>query len=123
MSEQRVGKKMLYIVSVRHTQRGDQFITFWRPNNAGYAYPLSWAGKYDSDEILQGYHNNGWDTIAVSCDVVDALAEPTPRGWIDNDAGPIVYHNRANWKVLLANVIVPPVHTPKPQYPRRRRVA
>lgn len=123
MSEQRPSNPLFYVISVKHTMRRDPFITFWRPENCGYAYPLSWAGKYPEDQISLNYHNSGDDTIAVPVDVVDALAEPTPRGWIDNDAGPIVYNNRTNWNALLAAVIAPPVQKPKPQIPRKRSAA
>ena len=123
MDANRTPDDLFYVVSVCHTKRGDQFITFWRENNAGYAYPLSWAGKYPRCDIRQNYHNDGEATIAVRTDAVDAIAEPTPRGWVDGDAGPIVYHNRKNWKALLAAVITEPAKKPKPQFPPRRKAA
>lgn len=105
-----------YIVSVCHTPRRDRYITFWRPDNRGYAYPLSWAGKYAKDRVMDslGYYNDGWNNIAVRCDAVDPLAVAPAKGMIDNDAGPVVPNSRESWKALLAAVIQKPGARPRP---------
>ena len=117
-----------YIVSVKWSRRTDKYITFWRPDDKGYAYPLSWSGKYSADNVMAhlGYYNNGDDTIAVPVEIVDPLSVAPEPGWIDNDAGPVVKSNAANWNLLIANTIVPPKHVPRPEYrgaPRRREAA
>lgn len=117
---------LYYIASLKHTRRENDYITFWRPDNAGYAWPLSWAGKYTAEQVLaeQDYYNNGTCKIAVPCDLVDALGIPTAPGMVDNDAGPVVLNNRTNWRCLIEFAIEPPKSKPQPQHPRaRRRVA
>lgn len=47
---------MHYIISLTHTNKGDKFITLWRPNNAGYCYAKEMAGLYETPE--QGYHDS-----------------------------------------------------------------
>jgi len=88
-----------YIVDVRADFRGNPFITVWRPNNAGYAYPLSWAGHYDRaivDEQPNYYHQLRYGTkralerFPVLCSVAHRFATEPPRGMIDGDAGPVL---------------------------------
>lgn len=59
-------------------------------------------------------------TVAVPCEVVDALAVAPKPGHIDGNAGPVVPNNRENWKKLLACVIEPPPEPYKPVYPGAR---
>lgn len=107
----------LYIVSLKHTQRRHRYITFWRPENNGYAWPLSWAGKYSRETIEADfdYYNNGSDTIAVPCEFVDTLAIAPLKGMIDNDAGPVVLNTADYWRALMHMVIAEPKHQPKPE--------
>ena len=107
-----------YIISLVHTPRRDAFISFWRPDNSGYAWPLSWAGKYPLDKVLANpsYYNDGYHTLAVLAGVVDALSVKTPPGYVDGDAGPVVGNNHHNWKILLSGVVFPPKQRPLPQY-------
>lgn len=114
-----------YIVSVKHTHRRDPFITVWRPNDSGYAYPLSWAGKYPEDQVLAklGYYNSGCSAVAVPCDVLDKIAVPPSPGMVDNDAGPIVFNNAASWRAIRANVIMPPAYPVIPEFKGSRRPA
>lgn len=126
MSEQQLSPDdLFYVVSVNHTQRRHRYITFWRSDDRGYAYPLSWSGKYarENIEASLGYYNSGCSTVAVRCEVVDQLATDPVPGEIDNDAGPVVLNNKENWKVLLANVIREPGYKPAPQYKGARRKA
>jgi hypothetical protein len=94
----------LYIVSVDQPALERRYITVWRPNCRGYAYPLCWAGKYTREEVLArpGYLNNGENTIAVPCGVLDALARAPKPGLIDGDAGPVVAMSRKNLQLLRA---------------------
>lgn len=114
-----------YIASLKHTRRDNAYITFWRPDNCGYAWPLPWSGKYADERVLldQDYYNNGYDTIAVPCEMVDALAVPPVSGTVDNDAGPVVLNNRTNWKCIVEFAIEPPKNKPTPQYPGARRIS
>ncbi len=44
-----------YIISGKHTNPNDEFITLWRPDDAGYCYAKEHAGIYDGYE--KGYHD------------------------------------------------------------------
>lgn len=59
-------KKVL--VSLKHTNAGDEFLTLWRDNNAGYTLSLSAAGKYEA--IDPGYHDSE-NTLPI--DLVKAI--------------------------------------------------
>ena len=112
-----------YIVSIKHTRRDQPYITFWRPEAKGYAWPLSWAARYSEAEVLaeRNYYHRGDDTLAVPCMLVDALAVPPAHGMIDNNAGPVVLNNRTNWKCLLEFALPDPLYKPEPQYKGARR--
>ena len=107
-----------YVVSVHHTMREDRYITIWRPDDKDYCWALSRAGKYPCDHVMShlGYYNSGCSNVAVPCSVLDAVAVPPIPGHHDNDAGPCVENNRANWKRILASVVAPPQYSPEPQY-------
>jgi len=109
-----------YIISVKHTRREHDYITVWRPDNNGYAWPLSWAGKYSEADVLanRDYYHCGDDTLAVPCALLDTLAVPPTKGTVDNDAGPVVLNNRANWKCILEFAMPDPIYKPQPQYKR-----
>lgn len=96
----------LYIVSLheRDLERRHRYITVWRPDCCGYAFPLSWAGKYTRDDVRQrhSYLNNGEETIAVPCAVLDELAEPPAPRMIDGDAGPVVRKSAKNLRLIRA---------------------
>lgn len=88
-----------FIVDVREGFKGNPYITLWRPRNAGYAYPLPWAGRYTRDEIEDrpGYHyrkrdgrTRTLDRYPVPCGVVERHAVAPAKGLIDGDAGPVV---------------------------------
>ncbi len=46
----------MYIVSLKHTMRGEKYITLWRPNNSGYCYSKENSGFYENPML--GYHDN-----------------------------------------------------------------
>jgi hypothetical protein len=112
-----------YVVSLAHTNREHAYISVWRPDNAGYAWPLSWAGKYTAEQIEANldYYHRGDSTIAVPCEVLDAISVPPTKGTIDNDAGPIVPNTKGSWYDILFAPIWPLAHEPKPQYKGARR--
>lgn len=115
--------RQFYIVSLAHTTREDAYISVWRPDNAGYAWPLSWAGKYTAEQVEAAldYYHRGDSTIAVPCEVLDAIAVPPKKGAVDNDAGPIVPNTKSSWYDILFAPVWPLAHEPQPQYKGARR--
>jgi hypothetical protein len=115
-----------YIVNLSHLRRDQPYVTVWRPDHRGYAWPLSWAGRYSEEAVraTPDYYNCGDSNIAVPCGILDQLAVPPKPGAIDNDAGPVVLSTAENWRQLIANVIAPTKYVPQPEYrgaPRRRK--
>jgi hypothetical protein len=45
-----------YIVSLKHTNKKDKYLTLWRPDNKGYCWMIASAGLYS--EIQEGYHSD-----------------------------------------------------------------
>jgi hypothetical protein len=113
-----------YVISVHHTLREQRYVTLWGPNDGGYYFRTSRAGRYPEDRIMShlGYYNSGCSNIAVPCDVIDALTVmTTPRDQLDGPDGPALLNTRAKWKILLANTIEKPAHDPRPEFPGARR--
>lgn len=90
-----------YIVDLRpEWQRPKHYpyVTVWRPDDCGYAYPLAWAGIYSKERVdaKPGYYANAKGTgtlmnFPVPRAVVEALAIPAPRpGVVDGDVGPVL---------------------------------
>lgn len=90
-----------YIVDLRAEWSRKPYVTVWRPKNAGYAYPLVWAGRYDKATVDAGgsYYSTKdgtrqWKRFPVPCHVVEALAIPSPEnGVIDGNTGPVLRNN------------------------------
>jgi hypothetical protein len=40
-----------YIVSIKHTSKGDNAITLWRADSSGYCFRKDWAGLYTKSQI------------------------------------------------------------------------
>lgn len=104
-----------YICDLRPEWSKKPCVTFWRPNNAGYAFPLPWSGKYTLDEIMAqpsyywerpyGMPRAPFIRFPIACAEVDKLgAEPTP-GIVDGDAGPIVWKTRHIVRQLRAKML------------------
>lgn len=111
-----------YVVNLSHHNRQSPYITFWRPDDKGYAWPLSWAGRYPREAIVASldYYHNGHSNIAVACAAADALAVAPSPGTVDGNKGPVVLNTQANWRALLAAMIEPPAANPWPLWPGRR---
>ncbi|CAN7784398.1 hypothetical protein LJR175_008398 [Variovorax sp. LjRoot175] len=108
-----------YVANLSHGIKEHRYIAFWRPNHAGYAYPLSWAGRYDRATVLSHLdHYNSGDNIAVPCKIVEQLAIAPAPGAIDGDAGPVVPSNAECWDVLIAYKVADTKYEPKPKYRR-----
>jgi hypothetical protein len=60
-----------YILSLKWTR--SESCVWWRPENNGYTIFLIAAGRYSKETVLSnpGYYNNGTDTRAIPCDVVE----------------------------------------------------
>jgi hypothetical protein len=91
-----------YVCDMRPSWANNWAVTFWRPKNCGYAYPLPWSGKYSRDEAIKerDYYRTFEDgkliRFPVPCEVVDAMAVDPPKGKIDGDAGPVVMNTARN---------------------------
>jgi len=87
-----------FIYSPKHTRRGDPYITFWRPDRAGYVWPLERAGSYTEEEAREIAYSDAlpvpvWKAIKLS-------SKPRPNT-IDGDAGPAVRNTKANREALV----------------------
>lgn len=112
-----------YVISVQHTQRRDRYVTIWRPDDKGYCWALSRAGKYSLEHVMNhpGYYNTGCSNIAVACSVLDAIAVDPIPGHHDNDAGPCVQNTRENWGKIIAAVVAKPGYEIRPEFPGARK--
>lgn len=43
--------KQYYIISLKHTSKGDAALTFWGPNGGGYTWHRDRAGVYNEDVV------------------------------------------------------------------------
>lgn len=104
-----------YICDLRLSWRHKKFVTFWRPNDCGYAFPLPWAGKYTLQDVLEdiGYYwgrnslskKSPFIRFPVPCSAVDAIAVTPPPGVIDGDVGPVVPMTAETRRYLRANML------------------
>lgn len=94
------------ICDLRAEWRRNPYVTFWRPDNAGYAYPLGWAGDYSEEAVTQGgryytaFENGELIRFAAPRSAVEAFAIPPNPKEIDGDAGPVVPNTAAFRKKL-----------------------
>lgn len=121
------GGKDHYVISVHHTHKRDRYITFWRPDDKGYCWKLSNAGRYTEATIrkhMSGYYNDGGRNIAVPCCVVDRISVmTTPKDCIDGLDSPAVLNTPAKWRELLKHTVSTPTRPPKPEVLSRQREA
>lgn len=105
-----------YIVDVRREFSRNRYITLWRPNNAGYSYPLPWSGRFTLTEVeAHGsyYYSRRYgskrvlDRYPVPCEIVDQLGASPRPGDIDDNCGPVVFNTKANRDVLRRNAYRP----------------
>lgn len=87
------------ICDLRPEWASKPYVTFWRPKNANYAYPLSWAGDYTEAEVIDGgsyyttYEAGHLIRFPIERSAVEPLAVDPAAGVIDGDAGPVVRNN------------------------------
>lgn len=60
--------KQYYIISLKHTSKGDTALLFFGPNNSGYTHHRDRAGKYSYDDAVRF---SGPDAPMVECEKVD----------------------------------------------------
>ena len=114
------------IASLKHTSKGDEHITFWRPFHRGYTAVLERAGRYCYGEAVN--LNDGEGVIAVPPAVVELLQSPTPYfkpgAKFYDYAGPVVKNTRKNWNALIAGSLTHGrAYNPKPKPFRGKRWA
>ena len=124
----KLSEREYFVLSVNHTTRDNPYIILWASDSAGYRGRTFSAGRYTHSEVMKqlGYFNNGHDTIAVPCDVVEPLTYAVRPGFFDDNNGRWLRNNAATWKVLMANVIAKPKYNPKPEYrgaPRKKEAS
>lgn len=116
-------EREFFVLSVRHTQRHSPYITLWVADNSGYCGRVESAGRYTESQIKAhlAYYNNGYDTVAVPCDIAEQLAFPVSPGFFDDNNGRWLKNTGATWRFLLKHTITKPESTPKPEYQRITR--
>lgn len=114
---------LCYIVNLSHTSGEDRYITVWRPEDRGYCWALSRAGRYTLENVLAhpAYYNSGYANVAVPCEVLDGIGVDPIKGHHDNDTGPCVENTKGNWQIILAAVVATPLEKPKPEIYRRSK--
>lgn len=68
MTEEKNEEKQYYIVSLKHTSKGDTALTFWRHNSCGYAWHKNNTGVYSEEETASCVSE---DNVAVEKEKVD----------------------------------------------------
>lgn len=56
--------------------RDEPYVTFWRKDNAGYAWAVCEFGRYTGVQVGAelDYYDDGVNTLAIPCDVVLSMA-------------------------------------------------
>lgn len=106
-----MSEQLYYICDMRREWLKKPYVSFWRHEDAGYCYPLSWAGKYAMERVAsqRNYYwsrnTKAFTRFPVPCLIVDQIGiEPIPKT-IDGDAGPVVLMNKAVRAFLRASML------------------
>lgn len=95
-----------FVVDLRR-EFGGKYITFWRPRNSNYAYPLEWSGRYLLGELRPGYHQlkegGRFIRFAVPCGVVEGMVCTSIIGEIDGGVYSVVENTDRNRRLLRKN--------------------
>lgn len=103
-----------YICDMRQKWKIKPYVTFWRPNNAGYAYPLPWAGKYEIAFLLEDpdYYwvqgTKGYDRFPILCRVVENFGVQPAPGMVDGNVGPVIPNSKEVLAALRLAAMAPP---------------
>ncbi len=103
------------ICDLRPEWRWRPYVSFWRPNNANYAYPLVWSGDYTEEQVMKGgsYYTTVEDGALIRFPVLRSLVEPMAvapdRGHIDDDTGPVVWQTSENCARLRELAYLPAI--------------
>lgn len=110
-----------YIVDVRQEWRGNPYLTLWRPDNAGYAYPTAWAGQYTREQI-EGQGTYYWrprygaklamDRFPVPCWFVDGIGIQPRDGIVDGNTGLVIPNTKFARDALRRHAFRPASVTP-----------
>lgn len=106
-----MSEQLYYICDLRSVWLYKPYVSFWRPDDAGYCYPLSWAGKYRMERIAsQRYYywernTKSWLRFPIPCEAVDQIAVAPKPKTIDGDAGPVVWMNKNTRATLRASML------------------
>ena len=87
-------EKGYYIVSLKHTQKRDAYITLWGPNNAGYNFSKEMSGIYITPE--KGYTDSE-NAMPITVELGDSLFMPVKYDGQDKNMIP---NCKAVWNVL-----------------------
>ncbi|MCT3662555.1 hypothetical protein HZR00_08530 [Elizabethkingia anophelis] len=85
---------MNYIISLTHTRRHEEYITLWRPNNAGYCYSKENAGVYENPE--RGYHDSD-DNMPILTEDAEKLFKKLPYDGVEKY---LIPNNKETWSLL-----------------------
>ena len=123
VAEQTQGKgREFYILSL-HCMRDSRRLTaciWWKPDACGYTSYLDEAGRYSAAEVEADlYHcNHGENTLAVPCDVVDAMrqeASTVPgRYYFRRPEAPVVRNTPGRLNKLRKAAPYPAQYNPSP---------
>jgi len=112
-----------YIVDLRKEWRRQKYVTFWRPTNSGYAWPIEWAGIYDKTTVdtKRSYYystdGRSKERFPVAYHVVRAMAaSPPDSGDVDGNVGLVIRNTEANRRKLRAAAYEPPAITKTPEF-------
>jgi len=114
LAQAELTEEQFLVVNLSHARSDQYYVTFWRPENSGYAYPLDWAGLYPRSviEASLDYYHSGSNVAVKAQGVLPLLLDPL-KGYVDGDAGPVVPNTRKVWSELLASMICVPERNPK----------
>lgn len=105
-----VREDLFYIVDLRPEWNKNPYVSFWRPDDAGYCYPLPWAGKYTAERVAERhsyYTHKEWTStkgpgrlftrFPIRCADVEAIVaemggppDTKGRGRVDGNTGPVL---------------------------------
>lgn len=109
------------IAHIGHTIKGQEHITWWRPESRGYTLCIDKAGLYSEDEARSICSTS--ICIAVPKEVAEPIARSTPYyrrsdGTLNKlyDGGPhrVVPNDLSAWKVLMSGRLANCAHPAKP---------